>query len=322
MDPATAAAAAGPAKDVGNAVIGPITNYAMYKLQRRDALRDYERQRRDNLADFEMANKYNSPQEQMNRLRQAGLNPHLVYGKGADMAAAQMRGANIDSPDTPKNMAPLKELAEIKASAAQRVQSQAQTDNIIADTKNKEIQAGLYQAQKNQTDVQTANIAQNTATSEFQLQQSKELKDSVIQKAKLENDALEIKNVVTLSENERAQLKSASDIEQAVQNIAESKQRVINMQLQNAMLPLQRQKLEQEIKNMQTILSKENLDVEIKKIELELRKKGISPNDPYYFRTVWSALQGDNYSADPYMIYQSERVKDKGPLPYKLPARQ
>lgn len=43
----------------------------------------YRRQRFDSLADWNMQNEYNSPKAQMSRLREAGLNPHLIYGTGS-----------------------------------------------------------------------------------------------------------------------------------------------------------------------------------------------------------------------------------------------
>lgn len=42
------------------------------------------RQRDWALADYAMQNEYNSPAAQMARLKEAGLNPNLVYGNGAD----------------------------------------------------------------------------------------------------------------------------------------------------------------------------------------------------------------------------------------------
>ena len=44
----------------------------------------YNKQRQDAQFDWNQQNQYNSPEQQMNRLRQAGLNPNLVYGKGAE----------------------------------------------------------------------------------------------------------------------------------------------------------------------------------------------------------------------------------------------
>lgn len=44
--------------------------------------------------DWEKQNAYNHPLQQMQRLKEAGLNPHLVYGSGAQTASVQMRGTS------------------------------------------------------------------------------------------------------------------------------------------------------------------------------------------------------------------------------------
>lgn len=45
--------------------------------------RMYERQRDDNRNNWNAQNEYNSPKAQMARLKEAGLNPHLIYGNGS-----------------------------------------------------------------------------------------------------------------------------------------------------------------------------------------------------------------------------------------------
>lgn len=59
-----------------------------------------------NLAQWNRQNEYNSPANQMNLLRQAGLNPNLVYGNlsGASAGSLESAGADISSP-TPNNAA-------------------------------------------------------------------------------------------------------------------------------------------------------------------------------------------------------------------------
>lgn len=41
----------------------------------------YDRQRADALTDWDKQNKYNSPSQQMQRYKEAGLNPNLIYGQ-------------------------------------------------------------------------------------------------------------------------------------------------------------------------------------------------------------------------------------------------
>lgn len=58
----------------------------------------YQRQYDDNLRLWNMQNAYNDPKAQMERLRAAGLNPMLMYGKGAGAGAAGQAG-EINTPD-------------------------------------------------------------------------------------------------------------------------------------------------------------------------------------------------------------------------------
>lgn len=279
------------AGEVVGAGIGYAVEQAQTKQQRRWQLQDYERQKADQREFWDITNKYNSPEEQMNRLRQAGLNPHLVYGKGADVTAQALSGPNIGNSPRSNFKIDSNMISTAKAFGQQIQMQKAQTDNVLADTANKQLDQDLKNAQINQTNVQTANIAQNTATSEFQLQQSQELKDSVLQKAQLENESLKIKNFVQLGDYELAKIKSDSDKNRAIQEIAESKQRIATAKLQNAQLPLQRQKLEKEIEQLQAITVNTNLEGAIKQIEVELRQQGINPNDPIYVKKIWEGLQ-------------------------------
>jgi hypothetical protein len=95
-----AAKAAKTAALVGNALnVGSqlLTN----RQQKRTNLEMYDRQRADALADWNRQNMYNAPDAQMKRFKDAGLNPHLIYGQ---MTTAQP----IKTPDAkaPNYVAP------------------------------------------------------------------------------------------------------------------------------------------------------------------------------------------------------------------------
>lgn len=72
----------------------------MNKKNRKFAEHMYNRQREHALIDWDNQNKYNSPIEQMARLKAAGLNPNLVYGDGANSPSATIRGAEAATPKT------------------------------------------------------------------------------------------------------------------------------------------------------------------------------------------------------------------------------
>lgn len=67
----------------------------------------YNRERADMLADWQMVNDYNSPKAQMERYKEAGLNPNLMYGSSGDNSAANMSNPSIDpsSGQAPTNQA-------------------------------------------------------------------------------------------------------------------------------------------------------------------------------------------------------------------------
>jgi hypothetical protein len=101
--------------------------------QKRAATKSYERQ-----IDFwERQNAYNTPKAQMDRLRDAGLNPALMYGKGNTGNAQNLSGvqkANVQGPQLAQSAAAG---AQISLINAQRRKLESEADNIDADTEKK-----------------------------------------------------------------------------------------------------------------------------------------------------------------------------------------
>ena len=58
---------------VGTNSVGGLVNYGLNRLAQKDAFET-------NVKMWNMQNEYDTPQQQMSRLQQAGLNPNLVYG--------------------------------------------------------------------------------------------------------------------------------------------------------------------------------------------------------------------------------------------------
>jgi hypothetical protein len=271
---------------------------AQTKQQRKWQLQDYERQKADQREFWDITNKFNSPEEQMNRLRQAGLNPHLIYGKGADVTASSLSGPTMGNAPKASVKFDYSQIMQAKAMNQQIKQGEAQTDNVYADTQNKVLQQSLTQAQINQTDAMTANYMQQTASNKFQMEQAMRNADSIYEKIGLENESLKIKNVTELGRFELEQVKSASDKSRAIQEIAESKSRVLMAQLQNAraqeLQPYQVDKLKEEIRSMNAIINNHNLDADIKRFEIEMRRQGTSFHDNSVMRKLWSFLSSDS----------------------------
>lgn len=78
----------------GASLIGSITGAAAAaqanRKQHEYEREMYEKQKKDSLEFWSLQNQYNAPEMQMQRLKQAGLNPNLVYGGGATQSGADL----------------------------------------------------------------------------------------------------------------------------------------------------------------------------------------------------------------------------------------
>lgn len=83
---------------------------------------------------WQQANQYNSPQSQMARFAQAGLNPHLIYGKGNPGNAMPLRSPDIKPYNRPQMESVTRGL-DVFGQYNQFKNIQAQTDNVEANTK-------------------------------------------------------------------------------------------------------------------------------------------------------------------------------------------
>lgn len=139
VDPATAQAASGASTSSGGGgggvgTLGIARDLVNYKLTQRLNKQAWENEREmyaQEIADKErfwkMQNSYNDPSQQMNRLRQAGLNPNLVYGKGADNTAQSVASSSHRTPQLQGFQAQADPLGDIaKYQAIKKQQSEIQ----------------------------------------------------------------------------------------------------------------------------------------------------------------------------------------------------
>ena len=137
---------------------------------------------------WNMQNQYNSPTAQMSRLRQAGLNPNLVYGSGVTGnnagSAPQYQPAKIQR----ATMEPYRgwNLGLSDAASMYMVmrQNKAQVENMEAQNK-------LIKEQARTEGIRQGNIAMATARSGFDLDLARELKDVSVGRAIAEKNLSE-----------------------------------------------------------------------------------------------------------------------------------
>lgn len=223
----------------------------------------YNLMRANALADRDAENAYNHPLQQMNRLRQAGINPHF-YGKGAENTGAAVRNvqSTASKQNAPQNnmdyQRPANNAFSIMMNLMQARQTQATTDN-LAKQGNLLVKEGMLK------DAQTAKLLQETARSRFDLDQANSLKDIVIKEAKLHNWKLEAEG--TRQWNDNTQWGTMIHDEQAKSKIS-VKQAQANLEL-----------------TISKIKSEKKLQM-LRNEEIKLRSLGLSQNDPIYIRLM------------------------------------
>lgn len=149
-------------------------NMELAKYQNAWQAQENEKAYQRSLQMWNLQNAYNSPTQQMARLRTAGLNPNLVYGNG-------VTGNSAGS--TPQYQPVDIKRAEL---SSYRGWNQGLTDAVSnflayrsnrAQVENMEAQNSLIRQQTATEATRQANIAASTARSEFDLSQANRLKD-------------------------------------------------------------------------------------------------------------------------------------------------
>lgn len=304
MDPLTIAL-------IGSTVVGGYNAITA----RRQAKKDREKERKyqddwkhyeidQNRKNWEMQNSYNSPQQQMTRLRQAGLNPNLVYGKGADNTAGSI--SNATSNQGFNNQLPPTQLpdpGELFGQYADVKMKQAQTDNLAQNVSTSKAEETLKNAN-------TAKIMQDTAKSKFDLDQAMALRDQVIDKARLDNQLTrsniyktDVGTQIAIEGNERAQISQqmaqqmqAQNIKTIEQNRQKTTQELLNMVLDNEINTIKKATSQEDFNNLsmkydllREKIQKAAADGTLSKLEAEAMES-MGKNTPQYINWILRIL--------------------------------
>lgn len=252
-----------------------------YATQTRDLQRQWANE------DWARTNQYNHPLEQMNRLRQAGLNPNLVYGKGADNTAVMVRGSQ--SPSYEGRMYEKKAITLDPIAMQAITMGYLNTKKLQAETDNLYQQNAVLKAQKEKTQleakaqsIENFKAAQNMPIETEQLRSSVEKTDAETQKIWTENNkiaqealqivqnmdiakerrAAELENLLTkneqmkqsmsveLSQEERNRVMHSTNVAKTLVEIALEKEKVISEKIKQSKDQAEIQKLEWEKQNL------------------------------------------------------------------------
>lgn len=246
----------------GASLAGSIYNTASQSSANRDQLEwsreQFAKQREYALADWEMQNQYNSPAEQMKRLKAAGLNPNLVYGNGATTTANPVRSTESQAYRPTAPQVETGGITQALMSMYDIQLKQAQTDNV---------KAAVEVAKQ-----ELLNKITEGKTREFDLGVKQELLPITLEGAatRVERDKANIQ--YTLHADERATAMNNQNLQIGVEKI-------ISMRLDRAKTQDERNMLQQQLQNART-------DNELKKADLILKKAGINPTDPTWMRMI------------------------------------
>lgn len=250
-------------------IVGQVANAAIQAHQNKKTREWNEKmygvQRKDALSDWQMQNAYNSPAAQMQRLREAGLNPNLVYGHGADAQGGIVRSTDVKSwnPTAP-SFAPE---AAIGTYLDAKVK-QLQTDNLAMqktlmeqDLKNKmatefKTYADAYksESQRDYTDTQTqlkgVDLNYATRIKEMSLQGMQ----ASIDKAMSDIDLTQSRTTGQMQENEFRAISNDQTIAQNAIKILQMRENYLqSLKINPANLEYRKQQIEQVRQQIQKI---------------------------------------------------------------------
>lgn len=155
-------------------------NMEIAKYQAQWQQQENEKAYQRSLKMWNLQNEYNSPTQQMARIRTAGLNPNLVYGNGVTGNSAgstpQYEPAKFNAPTMQAYRGWNLGISDATSQYLAYRTVKAQVDNM-------EAQNSLIRQQTATEATRQANIAASTSRSEFDLNMAKELKDVSVSSA-------------------------------------------------------------------------------------------------------------------------------------------
>lgn len=232
----------------------------------------YDIERKDSLADWTRQNEYNSPTSQMARLRQAGLNPNLVYGKGADNTATAVRSTNTGQPHQEPIRTP-----DMGRAVGTYFDVQMRTQQLD----NLKLQNTVLAQESVLKALQADNLQVGIDTNRFNLGMKQDLKMNSLQTAQEALRRLQTGTDVQLQRNEREKAMMGSSIALQAEQILRSK-------AERGLLPLRGRELEARIANMKA-------DKRLKDLDASLKEKGIQPGDNLFFRVLGRVVDQFGY---------------------------
>lgn len=255
-----------------------------------------------NLTDWGLENEYNSPENQMKRLKAAGLNPNLIYGSGS----SGMSGGSVNSTGAPSGgtnqEAPQLNLGGIIGDFVQLQMMDKQKDLLTA------------QIEATRTNAQLSAAGIPLRQQEFQ--QKQDLFPGQLTALELSNRKILADTQYTLHQDERQQALQAFNIQLADQGVKKAIQEVLLLRAQRSKNAAEIRHINQMIKNLDSQKVQTDLQTELLKVKPTpanfLRVIGNYVNDSGNVERVKKGRENADKSWEEYEKQQKEKRKKQG----------
>lgn len=279
----------------------------MNKKTRRWNEKMYGIQRADSISDWHMQNAYNSPEAQMSRYKEAGLNPNLIYGQSNEGGVVRSSSPGSWHPESPIQG---DELRNVVSSGYDAAIQQAQLNNL--KTQNASMVAEIAK-----TGQETANLATLGARSSLDLDKARATYDTSIAMAEASLRRVGVLNELGVSQTglnllsldqkkemfpiakkqgeqslanakQLNVLRDAANARAESSNVADLKikaQSVLNMMRQNA-------KTNAEISNLYDIGGQIRRAKTLQDLDIYMKSAGFNWSDPVILRQLRMSSRG------------------------------
>lgn len=257
--------------------------YAQGKTNRKTRAQNqyfFDRNREYALSDWNAQNEYNSPKNQMARMKAAGLNPALIYGTGANASnAGDVRGTAAPNNEVPAPQVDTGIIGQAMGNLYQAKTMKLQESILQQNLKNEQKREALVDAQTLRELASADSTSAGANRQKFDLAVETELRPYTLSTRRsgshtaaniVDNTAIDTKLKTKELENKSTQ-----------QNLANEFMRA-SIQEKQALI----RKIEEEIKNA-------GLQGKLMQYEDQLHQSGTQKTDPWYYRLLLQILGGD-----------------------------
>jgi len=286
LDPGWAAAAQGAGSILGD--VANLFGQSKANKQSEQFQKDmYGQQRADALSDWNMQNAYNSPAAIMQRYRDAGLNPKLIYGNSGNASPAIRSSSPGSFTAQPLRVNSPGQIGSAFSTYYDLKLREAQTNNVAENTKV----AVAEQANKAANTLATLSNIDRVKAITMGIDYDNIVKgatlDYQIEAKRLNNEQTEANinrtnagTIATLDENDRRNAMQGPNLQSAAI-------RVLQGRLELARTDADISRLKAQIENIQK-------DSKIKDYEIDLNSKGMTKGDELYWRAIQKIVSGLN----------------------------